>query len=133
MARISNALSQVLSAVEHLTLKGEVDSPPQASGVYNNVDRRTEWRKLLRSFSNVKTLHVGYSVLVEEISRCLRLEDGEPPLELLPELQQLTYYHGSGDSDAFTSFIDSRRNAGHPVTQSVLTREQVLRTDPRTP
>jgi hypothetical protein len=29
--------------------------------------------------------------LVEELSRCLRLEDGELPLEPLPELQRLTY------------------------------------------
>jgi hypothetical protein len=119
----------VISAVEHLTLLHEVHS--HSTEEHNDVDR-IEWRKLLRSFSNVKTLRVRFG-LVEELSRCLRLEDGEPPLELLPELQQLTYYHGSGDSDAFTSFIDSRRNAGHPVTQSVLTREQVLRTDPRTP
>jgi hypothetical protein len=41
---------------------------------------------------------------------------GELPLELLPELQELTFT-GSGDvSDAFTSFIDARQNAGHPVT-----------------
>jgi len=54
--------------------------------------------------------------LVEELSRCLRLEDGELPLELLPELQELTYF-GSGDTgDAFTSFIDARQNAGRPVT-----------------
>jgi hypothetical protein len=66
----------VFSAVEHLTLEHEVHSQP--SEEHNDVDR-IEWRNLLRSFSNVKTLRVE-DVLVEELSRCLRLEDGELPL-----------------------------------------------------
>ena len=114
VAQIFNALSQIFSAVEHLILTHKVHS--QSSEEHNEVDR-AEWRKLLRSFSNVKTLRI-HRRLVEELSRCLRLEDGEYPLELLPELQELTY-SGSGnpnDSDAFTSFIDARQNAGRPVT-----------------
>jgi hypothetical protein len=112
VAQISNALSQVFSAVEHLTLGHEVRG--QSSDGHNYVDR-IEWRKLLRSFSNVKALHVQDG-LVEGLSRCLRLEGGELPLELLPELQELTC-SGSGDAgDAFTSFIDARQNAGRPVT-----------------
>jgi hypothetical protein len=75
---------------------------------------RIEWRTLLRSFGNVKTIHIEDG-LVEELSRCLRLEDGEPPLELLPELQQLTYSGGGDAGDEFTSFIDARQNAGRPV------------------
>jgi hypothetical protein len=102
----------MFSAVEHLTLEHEVHS--QSSEEHNEVDR-TEWRKLLRPFSNVKTLRIDNG-LVEELSRCLQLEDGELPLELLPELQELTYF-GSGDTgDAFTSFIDARQNAGRPIT-----------------
>ena len=112
VAQIFNSLSQIFSAVEHLTLEHEVHS--RSSEEHNEVDR-TEWRKLLRSFSNVKTLRIDDG-LVEELSRCLRLDDGELPLELLPELQELTY-SGSGDTgDAFTSFIDARQNAGRPVT-----------------
>jgi hypothetical protein len=44
---------------------------------------------------------------------CLPLDDGEH--QLLPELQGLTY-SGSGNvnSNAFTSFIDARQNAGPP-------------------
>ena len=111
-AQISNALSQVFSTVELLTLRHGVHS--RSSEEHNDVDR-IEWRKLLRSFNNVKTLRVGDG-LVEELSRYLRLEDGELPLELLPELQDLAY-SGSGDAgDAFTSFIDSRKNAGRSVT-----------------
>ena len=111
-AQNSNALSQAFSAVEHLTFKHEVHG--RSSEEHDDVDR-IEWRKLLKSFNNVKTLFVEDG-LVEELSRCLRSEDGELPLELLPELQKLTYI-GSGDTgDAFNSFIDARQTAGHPVT-----------------
>ena len=112
MAQIFNALSQVSSAVEHLTLTHEVHS--RSSEEHNEVDR-TEWRKLLRLFSNVRYLDIEDG-LVMELSRCLRLDDGEHPLELLPELQELIYPGSSGAHDAFTPFIDARRNAGHPVT-----------------
>ena len=112
MAQISKSLSQIFSAVEHLTLEHEAHS--QSSEEHDEVDH-TEWRNLLRPFKNVKTLRVE-DELVEELSCCLELEDGELPLELLPELQELTF-SGSGDtSDAFTSFFDARLNAGCPVT-----------------
>ena len=112
VAQISNALSQVLSGVERLTLEHEIHS--QSSKEHNHVDR-IEWRNILRSFSNVKTLCVKDG-LVEELSHCLRSEDGELPLELLPELQELTYFESRDNGDAFTSFIDARQNAGRPVT-----------------
>ena len=103
--------SQIPSMVEHLTLEHEVHS--RSSEEHNEVDR-TQWRKLLRSFINVKTLLIGDG-LVKELSRSLRLEDGELALELLPRLQELIYT-GSGDTgDAFTPFIDARQNAGRPV------------------
>ena len=112
MAQVSNALSQVFSAVEHLTLGHEMHS--QASEEHNDVER-IEWRNLLRSFRNVKTLRVGDG-LVEELSRCLRSEDGELPPQLLPELQELTHYGSRDTNDAFTSFIIARQNADRPVT-----------------
>jgi hypothetical protein len=111
VAQIFNSLGQMFSSVEHLTLRHEEHS--LSSEEHNEVDC-TEWHKLLRSFSNVKTLRIEQG-LVGELSRCLELDDGELPLELLPELQELTY-SGSGDAgDAFTSFIDARQNAGRPV------------------
>ena len=113
MVQISNALSQVFSMVEHITL-GRDSHDSQPSEEQNDVDR-IEWRKLLGSFSNVKTLRIG-NELVEELSRCLRLEDGELPLGLLPELQELRYFEGPDNGDAFTSFIDARQIAGRPVT-----------------
>jgi hypothetical protein len=112
VAQISNALSQIFSAVEHLTLAHKFHS--QSSEDHNEVDR-TEWHKLLRSFTNVKTLLIEHG-LIGELSRCLPLDDGEHPPELLPELQELAY-SGRGDADdAFTSFIHARQNAGRPVT-----------------
>ena len=107
-AQISNSLHQMFSAVEHLNLSQyEHDL---SSEEHNEVDR-TVWRKLLRPFRNVKTLRIK-DKLVKDLARCLQLEDGELPLELLPELQELACDTG----DAFTSFIDARQIAGRPVT-----------------
>ena len=111
VVQIFNLPSQMFSAVEHLTLDHEEHS--LSTEEHNEVDR-AEWRGLLSPFSNVKTLRIGDGLL-EEISRCLQLEDGEHPLELLPELQELRY-SGSGDTGgAFTSFIIARQNAGRSV------------------
>jgi hypothetical protein len=112
VAHIFNAPSQIFSVVEHLTLAHDVHN--RSSEEHNEVDR-TEWLKLLGSFSNAKTLRV-HRGLVKGLSRCLQLEDGEHPLELLPELQELTYSAKGNANDAFTSFIDARQNAGRPVT-----------------
>jgi hypothetical protein len=110
-AQIFNSLSQMFSSLEHLTLEHEERS--QSSEEHNEVDRPV-WRKLLGSFNTVKTLRIAKG-LAEEVSRCLQLEDEEFPLELLPELQELTY-SGSGDAGGgFTSFTNARQNAGRPV------------------
>ena len=111
-SQIFGPLSPLFSAVEHLTLEHEVHS--QSSEEHNEADR-TEWRRLLGSFRNVKTLHIAEG-LVEELSRCLGLGNGEVPLEVFPELQELTYPGSGNTGDAFTSFIDARQNAGRPVT-----------------
>ena len=115
--QFSNSLSQRFSAVENLTLQHWVHN--ESSEEHNEVDR-TEWRNLLRLFSNVKHLGVGKG-LFKDISRCLQLEDEELPLGLLPELKELMCFGSSDSSDAgahsaFASFIHARRNAGHPVT-----------------
>src|SRR5713226_131836 len=76
--QIFNTLSQVLLTVEHLTFDYRVHS---LSSEEHDVVDRTQWRQLLRSFRNVKTLRIPDG-LVKELSRCLRLDDGELPLEL---------------------------------------------------
>ena len=119
MAQIFNFPSQMFSAVENLSLDHEEHN--LSTEEHNEVDR-AGWRGLLSSFSNVKTLRIGDG-LVEELSRCLKLEDGEHPLELLPGLQELRYFGSGDDGGAFTSFINARQNAGHPVN---LVLDQVL-------
>ena len=111
-AQIFNTLSQVFLTVEHLTFD---HSAHNLSSEEQNVVDRAQWRQLLRSFHNVKTLRISYG-LVREFSGCLRLDDGELPLELLPELQELTLSGGGDVDNAFTTFIDARQNAGRPVT-----------------
>ena len=113
MSQIVDALGQVLSVVEHLILDREVYYLSPGQGFEVEVDR-TELHKLLRPFVNVKSLRVNHR-LVKEFSRSLQLDDGELPLEILPELQELTYSAGSFDV-TFASFIDARQNAGHPVS-----------------
>ena len=112
MAQISSSLSQIFSEVEHLYLQRNVHS--ESSGDHNDVDH-AEWRKLLRPFSNVKTLRI-HRGLVKDLSRCLELEDGGLPLELLPKLQRIAFLGRGNTGGALTSFIDTRRNAGRPVT-----------------
>ena len=112
-AQIFHALSPVLSVVERLYLAiHQVSS--LSSEEHHDVDR-TLWRTILRSFSNVKVLCTGNS-LVGYLSRSLQFDDGEVSLELLPELEELSYSASGDTGDAFTSFIDARRIAGRPVT-----------------
>ncbi|KAI0286307.1 hypothetical protein BC826DRAFT_1121249 [Russula brevipes] len=109
VAQIFSKLSPVFSAVEHLTL--ETEEHRVRSAMQSEVD----WRRLLRSLSNVKTLHVADGLALE-VSRSLQLRDGESPMELLPELEQLSF-SGKGDvGNAFSPFIDARQNAGYPVS-----------------
>ena len=56
----------------------------------------------------MKTLCINDAGLVGELSRCLRLNDGE--------LQELMLSESSAVGDAYTKFIDARKNAGRPVT-----------------
>ena len=112
VAQIFNSLGHLFPVVEHLTFEHTVHS--RSSEEHNEVDR-TEWRKLLRPFRNVKTLWIDNG-LIEQLSRSLDLEDGEPPLELLPELQELTYSGSGNTGDVFTSFIDARQNTDRAIT-----------------
>ena len=117
LAQIFDSLSQTMFTVEHLTFKHELHDEDHDE---LEVDR-TEWHKLFGSFSNVKTLCVDDG-LVDELARCLRLNDGKHPLDVLPELQELSYTGTDDIGDTFTSFLDARKNAGRPITLNVPSR-----------
>jgi len=106
--QIFSMLRSAFSEVEHLTLKF------WGYRRHNEADR-TQWRNLLRSFSNVKTLRVA-NRLVSLLSLSLQLQDGESPMELLPELKELSYSSLRQFDNAFTAFIDARCIAGRPAT-----------------
>jgi hypothetical protein len=110
MAQIFNILSPLSSTVVNLSLVyGEHNL---SSEDHNQVDH-AQWHELLGSFRNVKTLRV-HEGLVGEVSRSLQL-DGEPPLELLPELNELICPQGRRDNGTFTTFIHEREVAGQPI------------------
>jgi hypothetical protein len=110
---ILSALSPVLSVVEKLTLN-QTGHDLSSGSIHVN---RSQWRELLRIFNGVKTLYVN-NQLVGALSRSLPSEDGEPPLGLLPNLEELSY-SGSDVDDAFLPFINERQATGHPVRLSL--------------
>jgi len=110
VAQIFNFLSPLFSDVVDLTLEHRVHS--LSSEWHNQIDR-TQWRELFRSFRNVKTLRV-HNGLVPELSCYLQL-DGEPLLELLPELTELVCPVGSVNDKTFSAFIHECEVAGKPV------------------
>jgi hypothetical protein len=109
-AQIVNALRTPYSAVEHLTLEYRGDfklsEPP-------NEDDLLQWRSLLGSLNNVKTLSV-FGDLVWELSRTLKSDKGPSP-ELLPELKGVLCHAGhASHSDAISSFINIHQIEGRP-------------------
>jgi hypothetical protein len=104
-------LSPLLSAVEQVTLRCEHHYTSLAW--HNSLDRR-QWRELLGPFINAKTIHVQGD-LINKIFHSLPSDDGEPPLELLPNLEGVVYDGGCDAWDAFTRFLKERQVAGHPI------------------
>jgi len=113
-ARIFDALGPAFSEVERLTLEDQrAILSPEWDG-RDDLPDRTQWRELLRPFGHVKTLLVPDS-LVPELSCSLRLDSGELPLDMLPELSELVYVSKDNADDLFFPFVDARRIAGNPV------------------
>ncbi|KAH9955485.1 hypothetical protein BC827DRAFT_1236686, partial [Russula dissimulans] len=110
-AQIFRVLRSAFSAVENLTLKNWRYGVSLEWGAEGD---RTQWRDLLSSFSNLKTLRVGLG-LVSQLSRSLQPEGEESPVELLPELKELSFPTASIFASAFTEFRNARRVAGRPV------------------
>ena len=111
-AQIFNTLVHVVSVVKRLVI--DYEEHDLSSEQHNGINR-IQWRNLLRPFNSVEALHVPEN-LIGHLSRSLQLEDGEPPMELLPELKELLYKKEGDPSDTFTPFINERQIAGRPVT-----------------
>jgi hypothetical protein len=114
--QIFDALSPLLSVAERVTLIVTCHRPSWGCDV-----NRTQWRGLLRPFSNVKVLGVLTDDRSYGLGHSLRTEDGEQPLELLPNLEEVMY-SGSDDENAFTPFINEREAMGHPVHLTLQSR-----------
>jgi len=110
VAQIFNVLSPLFSKVVDLTLDYREHT---LSSEWHSQADRTWWRELLGSFRNVKTLRV-HNDLVGEVSRSLQ-SDGEPPLEILPELKELICPAQSVNDKTFAPVIQEREVAGQPV------------------
>jgi hypothetical protein len=114
MAQILDALSPMFSAVENLRVALKY-SP---SSEEHNVVDGTQWRELLRPFRPVNALQLeGDEVnqLAAELSHSLQVNDGESPMELLPDLKNLIYSRRVSRRP-FKAFINARKRAGHPIT-----------------
>ena len=84
------------------------------------------------SFNNVEALRV-HSGLVPDISRSFQLE-GEPPLELLPELKVLECPATRDAGGALNAFINAREVAGRSVRLvRVATRDRPSASTPMSP
>jgi hypothetical protein len=104
-------LSPILSVVEQVTFRFKENI--ELSESHHHADRR-HWRELLTLLTNVKVIRVQ-DILVSQIFSSLPSRDGEPPLELLPNLEEVEYSGGSDTQDAFTRFLNERQVTGHPV------------------
>jgi hypothetical protein len=80
------------------------------------------WRGFLEQFHNVKVLEVE-SISLVDVARFLLQYSEEPPLHLLPALEEIQLYSSRGDvsaiehkvPSALSPFIAARKQAGHPV------------------
>ena len=110
--QVCNALGDVLSTVEELTLDLRVDGMP--SDWENTLDN-TAWHELLLPFIGVKKLKI-VSSLTLELSKSLESVDGELVLELLPALQELEVpLKIDRATDAFSMFMKARESVGRPI------------------
>jgi hypothetical protein len=116
-AQLFRKLSPVLSVVEQVTFSYEEHSRSS----HNNVDRR-QWRELLRPFTNAKSIHVQDELVGRIFLSLLPSGNGEPLLELLPNLEEVGYSGESDALEAFTAFLNERQVAGHPVTLRMVDR-----------
>ncbi|KAF8490533.1 hypothetical protein F5888DRAFT_1808005 [Russula emetica] len=113
-AQVVHMLRTVFSEVERLQLRYDRHTVPISSEGNDEADR-TQWRKLLRTFGNANTLGIDYG-LIWQLSRSLQPGEGESPMDLLPELQRISYSTFEPSDDVFAQFVDACQKAGRHVT-----------------
>ncbi|KAH9033787.1 hypothetical protein EDB85DRAFT_1890065 [Lactarius pseudohatsudake] len=113
-AQICSSLMPMLSGVEGLTLNfHELVMPTEWQ---NGEIDGTTWHELLRSFTEVETLHISES-LSQELSRALEADEIGSDPGLLPNLKKIVvnqFTRNYADS-LFGLFIHARQVAGRPV------------------
>jgi hypothetical protein len=110
--RFCNALGDVLSPVEALTLDLRADGMPSN---WENALDNIAWHGLLLHFVGLKKLCIGSS-LTPELSKALELADEGLVLVPLPELQEpevpLKIDHAT---NAFSMFMKTRESVSRPI------------------
>ena len=91
----------------------------------DNEVERTQWHQLLRPFTNLKMLRVP-NELIGRLAPSLQSDDGDPPLEFLPNLGEVGYSGGGDARKAFTPFLDERQVAGRPVNLIAVDDSELL-------
>ena len=114
--QVCNALGDVLSTVEELTLDLRVDGMPSD---WENTLENTAWHELLLPFIGAKKLKI-VSSLTLELSNALESVDGELVLELLPALEELEVLREAPlkidrATNAFSMFMKTRESVGRPI------------------
>jgi len=90
------------------------DAKSRVTALYNQA-ARIQWREVLKSFNNVKTLRLPKAFLWE-LSLSLQVYDGESPMEVLPELKEPRCNASEDDvPDTFDAFLEAREDASFPV------------------
>ena len=115
-AQIFYGIRALLTEVEILALEDRA-----SWAQHRGLAIHTGWHKLVRSFNQVRTLHVSGGDLIEQLSRSLLQCDGESAIELtelLPMLSVLSCPEGTNVGESCRSFLTARQNAGFPVTTS---------------
>ena len=110
-AQILHTLQPVLSVMKTLTL---IHAQYNRLSEWDNKVDRTQWRQLLRPFTNLKMLYVQ-NELIERLAPSLQSDNGDPLLKFLPNLEEVGYSGGEDALKAFTPFLNEQQVAGHPV------------------
>jgi hypothetical protein len=114
--QIFKSLGTTFTTVDSLTLEIAGDEFPITRSIElgDSFTRTGAWHEILRSFINVRHL-VLHDETAEESSRSLLFDDEGLPMDLLPELKELSYSAYGDLEDTFAEFAIAREESGHPA------------------